>query len=257
MKIKDKAKPKTPPVAPGTYAAVCVGVIDLGEQYIEKFSKYSNQVQIVWELANMTVEVDGEQKPRQLSRTFTMSTSKKSNLRAILSSWNGVQYSDEQFAELELFNQIGKPCMLNVTLNETGEYANIAAVIPMLAGYPVPQTATTPIRWDMDQWDDAVFETLPDWARDKIKNSTQYQKEHPLTGTIDIHTRGQTAHVTVPAPGGAGIPAAQNATTANSAPSSAPAAPCAVNPPVMNFTGTAASGAQPQTANQGGGNVPF
>ena len=234
MKIKDKAKPKTPPVAPGTYAAVCVGVIDLGEQYSEKFSKYSNQVQIVWELADTTIEVDGEQKPRQLSRTFTMSTGKKSNLRAVLSSWNGIQYSDDQFAELELFDQIGKPCMLSVTLNETGEYANISAVVPLLKGYPAPQMVSTPIRWDMDQWDDAVFETLPDWVKDKIKSSTQYQKEHPPAGTIDINAQGQggsavtpdNAPVAVPVAGGTGIPAAaqnapvtaQNATAANVAP---------------------------------------
>lgn len=65
--------------------AVCVGVIDLGEQYSEKFKKYSNEVQFVWELAGETVEVDGEQKPRQLSRTFTVASSKKSNLRGFLS----------------------------------------------------------------------------------------------------------------------------------------------------------------------------
>ena len=30
MKIKDRAKPKLPPVEPGVYIGICVGVIDLG-----------------------------------------------------------------------------------------------------------------------------------------------------------------------------------------------------------------------------------
>ena len=75
LKIKDRAKPKLPPLEPGVYIAVCVGVIDLGEQYSEKFKNYRNEVQFVWELAGETVEVDGEVKPRQLSRTFSVATS--------------------------------------------------------------------------------------------------------------------------------------------------------------------------------------
>lgn len=102
LKVKDRAKPKLPPVEPGVYIGICVGVIDLGEQYSEKFKSYRYEVQIVWELVGETVEVDGEQKPRQLLRTFSVAASKKSSLRGFVSSWNGVQYSDDQFADLDL-----------------------------------------------------------------------------------------------------------------------------------------------------------
>ena len=107
MKIKDKAKPKLPPVEPGVYIAVCIGVIDLGEQYSEKFKNYSNKVQFVWEIPSETVEVDGKQEPRQLSKDFTISASNKGNLRGFVSSWNSKQYSDEEFLEVDLFDQIG------------------------------------------------------------------------------------------------------------------------------------------------------
>ena len=114
MRIKDKVKPKVPPVEPGVYMAVCVGVIDLGEQYSEKFKNYANKLRIVWELCGQTVEIDGEQKPRQLSKEFTFSANKKSNLRAFLTSWNGKVYSDEEFVELDIFDQLGKACQLQV-----------------------------------------------------------------------------------------------------------------------------------------------
>lgn len=186
MRIKDKSRPKVPAIEPGVYMALCIGIIDLGEQYSEMFKSYRNEVQIVWEIPSETVEIDGETKPRQLSRTFSVATSKKANLRAILSSWNGKAYSDDEFGEIDLFDQIGRPCMLNVVLNDSGEYANVDSVVPMPKGVPAPASTTPPIRWDMDAWDDEVFKTLPEWAQEKIKKSTQYKTMHTPTDKIDF-----------------------------------------------------------------------
>ena len=132
------------------------------------------------------MEVDGEQKPRQLSRTFTIASSKKSNLRGFLSGWNGVQYSDEQFQELDMFDQAGKACQLNVVLNDTGEYANVDSVIPLPKGIPAPKTETPFILWNMDEWEDSAFESLPEWVQEKIKKSTQYQKMHAPEDEVDF-----------------------------------------------------------------------
>lgn len=198
MKIKDRAKPKLPPVEPGVYVAICIGVIDLGEQYSEKFKKYSNDVKIVWELVGVTAEVDGEQKPRQLSRDFRIALSKKSTLRAVLSSWNGRQYTDDEFRELDLFDQLGLPCQLNVVLNDTGEYANVDSVIPLPRGMPVPTTSSALLRWDMDQWSDEAFGELPEWAQEKIKKSTQYQQMHAPSEPVDFPPGGAAAPSAAP-----------------------------------------------------------
>ena len=186
MKIKDRAKPKAPPVEPGVYPAVCIGVIDLGEQYSEKFKSYSNKVKFVWALPGETIEIDGKPEERQLSKEFTISASKKGNLRGFLSSWNSKTYSDEEFLELDLFDQIGKGCQVNVVLNETGEYANVESAIPLMKGYPLPKTNTAPIRWDMDHWDETAFQNIPEWVQEKIKKSTQYQKEHAPDTAIEV-----------------------------------------------------------------------
>ena len=188
MKIKDRAKPKLPPIEPGVYMAVCVGVIDLGEQYSEMFKSYNNKCMIVWEIPGETIEVDGEQKPRQLSKEFTIASSNKSNLRKFIESWNGKSYSDEEFGEIDLFDQIGKACQLNVVLNSTGEYANVDNLMPIPKGFPAPTTATPPIKWDIQKWDDTVFETLPEWIQEKIKKSTEYQKDHAPETEIKVDT---------------------------------------------------------------------
>ena len=186
MKIKDRAKPKTPPVEPGVYMAVCVGVVDLGEQYSEKFKNYSNKVKFVWALPGETIEIDGKQEERQLSKEFTISASKKSNLRGFLESWNGKTYSDEEFGEVDLFNQIGKACQLQVVLNDTGEYSNVANLMPLPKGMPIPTSKTEFFTCDMDAWDDAVFEKLPEWTQEQIKKSTQYQKNHAPETTVEV-----------------------------------------------------------------------
>lgn len=198
MKIKDRAKPAIPPVEPGTYTGICVGIIDLGEQYSETFKKYSNDVQIVWELFGETIEVDGEQKPRQLSRTFTMSTGKRSKLRAFIEAWDGKKYPDAEFGEVELFDRLGMPCLLSVVLSEDGQYSNIETVMGLPKGMPAPTTDTQLIKWDMEDWNEEVFNALPEWVQEKIKKSTNYQKVHTPSETVDFEGDSQTGNALTP-----------------------------------------------------------
>lgn len=189
MKIKDRAKPKVPPVAEGVYMAICVGVIDLGEQYSEMFKSYSNKVKIVWELVGETFEVDGEQKPRQLSKDFTISSSAKSKLREFISTWNTKTYSDDEFSEVDLFDLLGKACQVSVVHNESHEYANVNSVMALPKGFPIPTTQTELMGWDMEAWDDEAFKKLPEWYQEQIKKSTQYQKEHAPTDSIEVKSQ--------------------------------------------------------------------
>ena len=186
MKIKDRAKPKTPPVEPGVYMAICIGCVDLGEQYNETFKNRSNKCLYIFELIGETIEVDGEMKPRQLSKEFAISSSSKSNLRKFIESWNGKSYTDDDFMELDLFDQIGKSCQINVVLNDTKEYANIDNLMPLPRGVPAFTTETAPVRWDMSAWDDEVFKTLPEWIQDKIKKSTEYATDHAPETAIEV-----------------------------------------------------------------------
>lgn len=192
MKIKDRAKPKAPPVDPGVYMAVCVGVVDLGEQYSEVYKSYSNKVKFIWALPSETIEVDGKPEERQLSREFSIATKKNSKLRTFLGGWNSKNYSDEEFMDLDLFDQIGKPCQLNVVLNDTGEYANVESVMPLPKGFPAPVSKTAFFTWDMDSWDDEAFEKLPQWAQEQIKKSTQYQKTHAPVADVAVQAPQQT-----------------------------------------------------------------
>ena len=85
-----------------------------------------------------------------------------------------------------MFDQVGKACMLNVILNETGEYSNVDSIMPIPNGIPAPTTKTAFFTWDMDNWDDGAFEKLPAWTQEQIKKSTQYQKDHAPITTVEV-----------------------------------------------------------------------
>lgn len=193
MKVKDRAKPKIPPVEPGVYIAVCVYSIDLGEQLCEfkdKGKSYINQVRLGFELIGETVERDGKQEPRVLSRTLNFTRSKNGGLRKFVQSWLGKTFTDDEFDVLDTNDLVGKSAQLSVVLNETGEYANIDTIMQLPKGMTAPAPVSPLIRYDMEPWDDAAFTALPDWAQELIKKSTQYQKLHVPTDPVDVDTSG-------------------------------------------------------------------
>lgn len=193
MKVKDRAKPKLPPVDPGVYIAVCVYSIDLGEQlceYKDKTKSYNNQVKLGFELIGESVEIDGKQEPRILGRTLNFARSKNGGLRKFVQSWLGKTFTDDEFNELDTNDLVGKAAQLSVVLNETGEYANIDTIMQLPKGVAAPTPVSPLIRYDMDPWDDAAFTALPDWAQEQIKKSSQYQKLHVPTNPVDVDTSG-------------------------------------------------------------------
>lgn len=193
LKVKKKKGEALPPMDAGTYPAVCIGIVDLGEQYSELFKNYSDKVLIIWEIPSQTVTVDGEEKPRWLSKDFSASLNEKSNLYKFLVPWRGKPFTEEELSAegdgFDLKEMLGQGCFLQVIVdeNDDGTKRNkITTVIALPAGMSAPETATEKMVFDMDAWDDAVLEKLPEWVQDRIKKSTQYQKDHTPTTEVDI-----------------------------------------------------------------------
>lgn len=183
MKIRDNVKPTLPPLPGGSYLGILVYSIGIGEQLCEfenKSKSYNNQVLLGFEICGQTIEIDGKAEPRVLSKTFNVSKSKKASLRKFFNAWSARELSDDEFLDLDTNEYVGKPAMLTVVLNDTGEYSNIDNIAPIPVGIPIniPQPLSTLIRFDMEPWNQAAFEALPEWAQERIKKSTEYQKEH-------------------------------------------------------------------------------
>lgn len=180
MKIKDRVKPKEPPVPAGTYRGRLVHIIDIGEQLCKgkKGDYYQNQVVFTFELVGKTRDVEGQAKPLDLSRTFNFTRGANSAFRKFVTDWTGSKMTDDAWDEFDPRILLNREAMLSVVHNDTGEYANISAAMAPFEGDVYSEALLPLMYFDMDEWDNSVFAQLPEWVQERVKKSTQYQKDH-------------------------------------------------------------------------------
>lgn len=118
------------PTAPaGSYPAVCVDEIDLGE-VANPFGadKPRHMVRLVWQID----ETQEDGKPYHIKQDYTASLHEKAKLRKDLESWRGQALTFDELVGFDLENLIGKSCLLSIvhaTGSKGGTFANVAAVM--------------------------------------------------------------------------------------------------------------------------------
>lgn len=159
------------PVPEGTHIARCVRVIDLGlqpgsQQYPEPRAK----VLLAWEIPDEPVKVDGEEQPGIIMARFTASLHKKSQLRALLESWRGRAFAEEELKGWSLRNILDVPCMITVVHSDSNGriYANVKSAAKMPKGVPAPPR-TTPLVWyEIEHGQNDVYHSLSEKLRATI-----------------------------------------------------------------------------------------
>lgn len=186
--VKENAGGKTAPIEAGTYPARCVGVVDIGVQYNEKFAKYQEKVILVFELPTERITVDDADKPRWVSKRYTASLSEKAGLRKDLEAWRGRAFTGEELAGFNLKNILGCACMVSITQAERGgnTYSDIASISKPMKGMEVPPLENEPILFDMDAEDaEEVIEKLPKWMRELAEKSDTWKHRPGTSGLAD------------------------------------------------------------------------
>lgn len=167
------------PIPEGTYPGICYSIVDLGDQYSEKYDKVAHKCRITWEVVGETIEVDGKEINRSISKEYTLSLSTKSNLRADLRAWRGREFTKEELAKFNVKNILGVPCMMNIVHNTSGEktYSNISSIMAMPKGMPKPEQTNETTYWDFDEnaVDDDTFRKLPEFLQERIKESQTWK----------------------------------------------------------------------------------
>ena len=126
------------PAPAGTWPAVCVDVIDLGQMDNPWREEKVHKIRLVWQISERMP--DG--RPYLVSRMYTASLHEKSSLRKDLSSWRGQDFKTEELAGFDLENVLGVGCLLSVmqqTGNDGQVYANVVAVMRLPTGYEAPK----------------------------------------------------------------------------------------------------------------------
>lgn len=178
--VKETGGKKFPVLEAGTYPAICYSIIDLGEHYNQTFGNSSRKVLIMWELPTEEIEIEGENKPRAISETYTMSLGEKAKLRAMLENWRGRSFTAEELKGFDLENVLEKPCLLSVihkTKQDGSVYASIASVSRLPKGMQVADNSyNTPFILSLNDTDALDRMTLlPEWIQNRIKESETYK----------------------------------------------------------------------------------
>lgn len=187
------------PIEAGNYPARCFQMIHIGtgEENIQGQIKRLNKVRLTWELPTELKEwKEGEgEKPAVISKEFTLSMNEKSTLRKFLASWRGKDFTEEESRAFDITVLTGKPCLLNV-IHKTSKdgsktYAEIGSVSPLPKGMTCDPQINKSSILSYDNFDYALFETLPDFIKDKIKSSDEYKAmshPHETQVTADVES---------------------------------------------------------------------
>lgn len=159
----------------GTHVGRCYRIIDMGTQYSPFYKKSSHKLRIYWELPNELMK-DG--KPFSVNKQYTLSLGDKANLRQDLESWRGRKFTPEESQGFDITKVLGAPCMLNVNhdKHDDKEYANVTSVIALPKGMTCPAQVNPSFVFELGAFDQTKFDSLPDFLKDKIKQSTEYQQ---------------------------------------------------------------------------------
>jgi hypothetical protein len=161
----------------GNHIGVCYMVCDLGDQEttFNGETKTQRKVRISWELPG---ELMSDGRPFSVSKNYTLSLSEKANLRKDLESWRGRAFTDEELAGFDLFNVLGKACMVNVIHESANNktYAVVASVASLPKGMPAPKPINALVAFSLeDENARDIFVKLPDWLQQKINTRGLFQ----------------------------------------------------------------------------------
>lgn len=179
-------------VNPGTYAARCYSMIEIGtitEEYMGE-KKRQHKVMLTWELPT-ELEVFHEEKgeePYVVSKTYTLSMHEKATLRRDLESWRGKGFTEKEAEAFDITALLGKPCMLSIIhrpgkVDPSKTYVEIASISNMPKGLICPDQINPTRVLSFDAWDAELFEGLSDYLKDKISSSEEYKEMN--AGQVD------------------------------------------------------------------------
>lgn len=192
--LPQEPKGEYTPAPGGSHIAICYGVIDLGTQAFtwQGETKINPQIALFFELVNELME---NGKPYTISAIMTMSSHKKSKLRAFLESWRGVSFTDADFGKFDVAKLLGVGCMLNVT-QETKDNkikSKITTIMRLPKGTTVEAPINNKIHFTLDAFTQADYDSLSDYWKTTIAKSPEYQQikgigirhEQDVTGHLD------------------------------------------------------------------------
>ena len=181
-------------IAPaGLHMARLYSVIDLGHQSVE----WSGETKIMHKVV-LTFELHGDDnegkplktddnKPLIVSKRYTVSLGDQATLRKDLESWANKKMSATDRINFDLKTLLNKFCMVNISHSEDGKYANISGIspIPSALKNAVPDGINQINHFWLHDYDQAKFDALPKYYREKIMESSEWRGSKKKIEEVD------------------------------------------------------------------------
>ena len=164
---------KPEPIKKGTYPARLVQMIDLGVQPQVDFSTKeekppASEVWITLEFPTKKVEVNGESRPRWVSKRMKISWHEKANFPKWMEVFGFKEKKTKHLSEL-----LGNPCLAVIGITSGGNN-KIDSVMEIPEGMNVNHLENDAKVFDFDEPDMEVFNTLPTFLQEVIKGAKNY-----------------------------------------------------------------------------------
>jgi hypothetical protein len=164
----------------GNHIARCYGMVQIGTVKEETgiyAGKESHKVRISWETPHECHDFGKGLQPFAIHKEFTLSMNEKATLRKMLESWRGKAFTEEEAERFDITKLLGKPCMINVIHKTSGKgstYPDISSLATLPKGLECPEQVNQTMELSFDNWKQHIFDSLPDFVKDKIKKSKEY-----------------------------------------------------------------------------------
>jgi hypothetical protein len=163
------------PCPEGTHIARCIGCISLGTQPQNnpQFAP-AFKIMLVWELPD---ELLPSGDAMTVSKELTCSLAEKANLRHLLESWRGRQFTALELQGFDVASVVDAPCMLTVIHKKSAKgsvYADVSTAAKLPKGVQPKERFNELVRYEIEQGADAVYASLPQWVQKKIALAAEW-----------------------------------------------------------------------------------
>lgn len=178
----------------GTHFARLIRIIDCGTQHSDKFGTDQHKIRMTFELVDEKYEFDeakGEQ-PFLIDRQYTLNLNPKASLRKDMEAWRGKKFTkaelEDGFDMKKLINSAGQVQIVHTpSADGDATYANIGALMAAPKGIKVTRPENDRFLFSIEEFDQELFDSFPDWIREMIESSPEYQEMNGETdGSSDI-----------------------------------------------------------------------
>ena len=180
----------------GNHVGRCYMVCDLGmqESEWEGKKKMSHKVRLAFEFP-LELMKEGEYagQPFSIAKAYTVSLSEKATLRHHIEAWRGRAFTPEELEDFNVVNVLGAPCMVNVVhkVSQGGrDYAMIAGIAALPKGMTCPDAVNPVVKFSLEEYDEAIYQGLPDWLKEKINTKGIGAEEQAPTTSFDEPVAG-------------------------------------------------------------------